>query len=349
MAARESTFVVEDMPQVEGYTIEWVDERGFVLSRRNKIYESPDLRPPFKPLATFPSNYQGLLSINRVFQRLFRYLYYNVIKLEPERFLVTFQKSVGLFEAGRFVPVSGLIRPSRFLRGACAVDRSGSVYLGEYLSNPQRAVIRVYRLPGGARHLEVVHEFEPGSVRHIHGLYRDPFDDSIWLLSGDLEHECRVWRTRDGFKTIETVGEGDETWRAVSIVFREDAAFYGMDAEFRQNYVYKVDRKSLERTRLFEVDGPVYYSTTVGDHLFFGVTAEGCPSQKANRASLWSVDLKDEHERVVSFPKDMFPNILTPGTFHFPLGPGLADRVYCYCNGLSGVHGRTIRITPSSD
>ena len=174
-----SSFLVDDLPQVRGYTVEWVDAEGFILSRRNHLYQSADLKPPFKLLATYPAGYQGLRSHSPLFQRLFRFLYYNVIKLADERLFVTFQKNVGLFEAGKFVPLSGLVRPARILRGACAVDSAGHLYFGEYISNPDRGVIRVYHLAPGARHLEVVHQFQPGTIRHVHGLYHDPYDRSI--------------------------------------------------------------------------------------------------------------------------------------------------------------------------
>ncbi len=341
----ESALEATPFPKVKGYAVEWIDENGFLLSRRNKLYASKDLNRPFSLVGAWPAPlHHRVLSHHRAFQRLFRYFYYNVIRLSENRIFTTFQKSVGLFENGEFVGVTGLVRPSRFLRGACAVDPSGGVYLGEYLSNQDRGVMRVYYLPPGSKHLEVVHQFEPGEIRHIHGLYFDAYENYIWLLTGDLENECNVLRTRDGFKTLETVGCGDETWRTVSMVFREDAVYYGMDAEFRANHVYKIDRKTLERTQLFEVDGPVYYSVNMGDHLVFGVTAEGCPSQKENRAALWAVDQNDKGYMAASYPKDRYPNILMPGTLHFPLGPGMPNKLFCYCLGLQGVDDQTLLI-----
>ncbi len=340
------SFSASEVPAVRGYTIEWVDPAGFILSRRNRLYACDSLTGPRTALAAFPpdTRWHGVVAQFRLGQRLLRYFFYNVLRLSEDRIFVTFQKQVGLFERGEFVPVGGLVRPCRVLRGACSVDAEGGVYFGEYLSNKERGPIRIYRLAPGSRELTVVHEFPAGSVRHVHGLYRDPFDDSMWALTGDREHECGMWRTTDGFESLELVGGGDETWRAVSVLFRERAIYYGMDAEFRQNYLFKLDRRTRTRTRLTEVDGPVYYSAAVGGQLFFGVTAEGCPSQRENRARLFRLDAADAASEVFSYPKDWLPNSLMPGTLHFPQGPVDAGTLYCYCLGLAAMDGRTVAI-----
>jgi hypothetical protein len=153
----------------------------------------------------------------------------------------------------------------------------------------------------------------------------------------DLEHECRVPRTADRLKTLEVIGQGDETWRTVSMVFKPDAVYYGMDEEFRQNHLYKIDRSTLERKQLANVDGPVYYSTQTRSHPFFGVTAEGCPSQVETCASLWAIDSGDDVSRIESFEKDAFPNLFMPGTIHFPLSSGTPESLYCYFLGLKGM------------
>jgi hypothetical protein len=46
--------------------------------------------------------------------------------------------------------------------------------------------------------------------------------DRCIVLTGDAGSECRIMRTEDGFASVETVGEGDETWRAVSVLFDEN-------------------------------------------------------------------------------------------------------------------------------
>ena len=100
-------------------------------------------------------------------------------------------------------------------------------------------------------------------------------------------------RTRDGFESVEVVGEGDESWRCVSVVFTERAIYYATDSEFQRNRIYRLDRISGERREIGEIDGPVYVGKAVGPDVFFCVTAELCPSQIGRSATLWHVDEKD--------------------------------------------------------
>ena len=197
--------------------------------------------------------------------------------------------------------------------------RSGDTYFGEYLANDERGEIRVYRYKPGGDRLEVVYTFPPGSIRHVHGIYLDEFTDSIICLTGDQGSECRMLRTADAFRTVEVIGEGDETWRAVSTLFCEDKFFYGTDAEFRSNQIYEVDRGNLDRKTIADATGTVFYSKRIGEHLFFATTAENAASQKENVAALWHIDPSGNSREVVKFKKDRWNGTLFMfGMIHFP-------------------------------
>lgn len=333
-----------------GWRVEWVDRDEMLLSRGNRLFSGRDLNPPYGLIGSFPCSIQARAAGRfHLARRLLRFFFSNVIRLPDGRILATFQKQIGLFEGTRFTAVQGLLRPCRFLRGGCAVDAEGGVLLGEYLDNPDRSPIRIYRLLPGATKLEVVQEFAAGSVRHIHGIYRDPFEPFLWITCGDRPQECRLMRTDDCFETLETVGQGDETWRAVSLQFRRRCIYYAADAEFRQNHLYRIDRETLNRRVLSPIDGPVYYSTSGASHLFFAVTAEGAASQKRNRASIWSIDVHDQAHRVVAFDKDRYPNAaLGSGILDFPLGPGRSGEVFFNGIGLKNADNRIFALRGSS-
>ena len=341
------------MDPLKGYTVEWADADKYLLSRGDKLFVADELSTPeqFQPFGQIPAGIgQRLGATTRLGQRLLRYMFYNVICLpESDRVFVTFRDRVGLFNGtGEYMPISGLERPSKFLRGCCAVDGVGGVYLGEYRSNGERQEVKIYHLPKGDDQLHVVHTFAPGEVRHVHGLFYDKYDDLLWCTTGDRESECCIMSSRDGFSTLDVVGGGDETWRAVSLVFDQQGVSYGMDAEFCQNKLFTVDRKSGSRAELGKLPGPVYYARTFGDIHLFGITAEGCPSQPYNAASLWQLK-EGSLESVFFYGKDWLPNQFMPGTLHFNLGPGRSDdECFCYMNGLHGVDGRTVKLSRSN-
>lgn len=321
---------VEAVPELKGFTVEWAEEGRFFLSRRNRLFRSSDLKPPFTEFAVINApGWKQLASNFRLAQRLLRFMVTNVVPLGNGDLFVTFDKSVGIIRDGKFQELRGLVRPCRVLRSACAIDENGDIYFGEYLANDERGQMRIYRYSQGDNKLEVVYTFPSNSIKHIHGLYFDEFTRSIFCLTGDNESECQILRSFNGFKTTEIIGQGDETWRAVSVLFDADHFYYGTDAEFRMNHLYKVNRLSLKREILGEVGGTVFYSKRMGDDLYFTTTAENAPSQKENVASVWNVDAEGNCEEVVKFKKDIWhPTLFMFGTIHFPFANKLDGEIY---------------------
>jgi hypothetical protein len=186
-------------------------------------------------------------------------------------------------------------------------------------------------------------------VRHVHGIYRDPYTDRLWCLTGDRGGECRFVTSDDGFRHVEVVGSGNETWRCVSAQFTKEYVYYGTDAEFRPNHIYRLHLSSGQREVLGEIDGPVYYSRAVGGDLFFAVTAELCPSQKGRSATLWHVSDARAPSRVVSFEKDSWPiHYFQVGVLHLSQGPDDGAGFFMHAVGLAGADNRTFRVEPDS-
>ncbi len=104
-----------------------------------------------------------------------------------------------------------------------------------------------------------------------------------------------------------------------------------------------MDRKTQKIKKIAEIDGPVYYSTKVNNQVIFAVTAEGCPSQKENKAVLWKLNENDTISKIQSYDKDIYPIQFIPGTIHF--SNTINDNfIYCYGIGLRGLNHKLIKI-----
>lgn len=340
------TWSVSEEPSLYGYTCEWMGPGRFIFSRRNRIFQSNKPHPPFEYIGHVPlPSLQNIAGTVRPIQRLLRQLVYNVVKLSDGSLFITFGKVVGILKDNSFRPLTGILRPCRVLRSAAAVDQHGHVYFGEYISNSERGPIRIYRYIPGTDRADVVFEFAMGAVRHVHGIYYDKYSKSLWCLTGDVGEECRFSHSLDGFKTVETYGSGNESWRCVSMLFTKQYIYYAMDAEFEQNYLFRIERSTGLRVKLGKIDGPVYYSYMCGQDLFFAVTAELCPSQTEPQASLLHLTAGNSLKQLTSIKKDFFPvKTLLPGTMHFPCGPGLNDQFYFSVLGLKGADNKTFRV-----
>jgi hypothetical protein len=329
-------WIVEAIPELKGYTVEWAEAGNFFLSRRNVLFHSETLKPPFKQIAAIDAPFWKQTASNfRLAQRLLRFMVTNVIQLNNGDLFVTFDKTVGIVRNGKFQILKGLVRPCRVLRSACAVDGNGNIYFGEYLANDERGEMRIYQYKQGSDALEIAYIFPHNSIKHIHGLYQDEFTGSIFCLTGDDEKECQILHSFDGFQTTEIIGEGDETWRAVSILFDKEYFFYGTDAEFRTNQIFKVNRTNLDREPLGEVDGTIFYSKQLGEDLFFTTAAENAPSQKENVAALWHINSEGRCQILTKFQKDRWHKTLFMfGTIHFPFTNKLKDELYFHLVGV---------------
>ncbi len=340
------SWTVEEVSELKGYTIEWAETGSYYLSRRNILFHSNSLKPPFKKIAVIDAPFwKQFAGRFRLTQRLLRFMVTNVVPLGSGDLFVTFDKSVGIIRQGGYSELKGLLRPCRVLRSACASDEKGNIYFGEYLANDERGEMRVYKYAAGGDDLKVIYTFPPNSIKHIHGLYYDKYTGAIYCLTGDAEKECRIIRTFDQFNSFEIVGEGDETWRAVSILFGKENIFYGTDAEFRDNNIYKLDRETLKRESLGEVGGTVFYSKQMGDDLFFATTAENAPSQKENVAALWHAGSDGTCREIVKFKKDFWhPTFFMFGTIHFPFENKLENELYFHLVGVNE-DNRTFRVS----
>ena len=347
-SGREQAFSIERLRAWDGFAPHWVEADGsYWLSRREKIFRAASLGAKPEYCASVPApSLKSLISRLPYAERALRFSVYNIVPRPDGSVFVTFGRSFYTYHDGHWTEVTGTVRPCRVLRGTAAVVPSGDIYFGEYFDNPDRSdEVHVFRIPAGSSEAECVHTFQPGEVRHVHGLHFDPIGQSVWLLTGDLPNECRILETADGFQSVQTVGAGDESWRGISPCFRRDAIFYATDAQFEQNYIYRIDRACRERTPVTEIDGPSYYSAQFGNHVVFCTTAELCPSQKEGSAAMWLVDPAGSANAVGSWQKDLFrshrlADIFQYGIIQLPYG-NLSDAALPFTGtGLRGLNRR---------
>ena len=261
-------------------------------------------------------------------RRLLRKSFYNVLPLKNGGYFVSYGRQLGLIKDKEYIPFTSFDKPFRVLRSAAAMDERGNIFFGEYTSNNDRTPVKIYRYSPDDNKLKIIHEFEAGSIRHIHGIYYDEYAKSLICLCGDIGNENMILSSIDEFKTISVIGGGDESWRAVSVLFTEKYFYYGMDAEYTDNFIIRVDKADYSREKIGKINGPVYYSYKSNNILFFAVTAELCPSHSDKYASLYTIDSTDKLERVLDIKKDLFSvKYFLPGAFYFPAGPGVKNKI----------------------
>jgi hypothetical protein len=191
----------------------------------------------------------------------------------------------------RLPPSSG---PMGVLPSAvCAAE--GTAYLGEYPLDDTTP--RVLRSEDEGRNWHP-HVALP-SVRHVHGVQRDPYTGDRWVTTGDRGDECCIGRLVDG--EFRPVGRGGQEWRAVELSFTPSAVLWGVDSpSVAANRIYRLERAAFdapdpEPTPVFETDGSVYYSAAwdgeTARWVAFSTAVETAPDRTASDGDVGADDV----------------------------------------------------------
>lgn len=227
---------------------------------------------------------------------------------------------------------------------ALCVTKS-AILFGEYGSNSRRLPVPIWSSPDDGRSWAVANRVE--GIRHVHGIYKDPFREVIWITTGDLDGECRLLEASPlTLKESQSYGDGTQVWRAVSLLFRQDAIYWGMDSETQTSYFIRCDRASMTPQFVGQASGPVWYSKRLTDDSFlFQTTVEVGVGVKERESYLFLQTEGDDCMRVAgSFHKDPLPmRFFKFGVIAFAEGGQSRDDFVIFGEGLFGIDGKVLR------
>lgn len=347
-----------EIKELKGSLIDWVDETMIIFSKANLIFSCDHNFKNIKSLGKIPYPiYKRIFTQFQLGKRLLRSNCYNIIPVDNKTLFITFDKEIGVLQEGKWLCLNESDK-YRVLRQGVAYNNQ-KLFWGDYVANHDRSrTINVWAYAYNEKDVKKVFSFPKGAIRHIHGIHQDPYKNSLWVTSGDKPNECKFYETTNQFAELKLQFSGDETWRCVKPIFTEDFIYYASDCEFIANYIYKVDRKTKQRTRLLKINGPCYYSTKVGDYFLFASTAELCPSQNDQLANIYSIHKDtDEIKLIFSGHKDLvFTNkvnnqplanrIFQNGIVNFPTHSTSYNKKYTFFSayGLKNVNYKVFKI-----
>src|SRR5258708_5451295 len=179
----------------------------------------------------------------------------------------------------------------------------GTVFWGEYFDNPQRDEVYIYASLDQGLRWQVAHVFEKGSVRHIHNILYDRWEDCLWIFTGDYGAECRILRVSLDFKTLDEVAGGSQQARAVAAVVSEDGLYFASDTPLEQNCVYYLSRRG-RILRLGSLPSSSIYACKNRSGMFFSTMVEPSHVNPSRSVGLFGSGDGAEWESLANWQKD---------------------------------------------
>lgn len=235
---------------------------------------------------------------------------------------------------------SGEIRSTTPLEGShplalCAVD--GLVYYGVYDVAQGPKTSRVLCSADGGRSWTTVLSV-PG-VRHVHGIFHDPFEDAFWVTTGDSDEESWLLRCSRDFSRVERVLGGSQERRIVQPVFTDRAIYFGSDSPHLDNRIHRYDRGSGRVDDQVRVGSSVFFGANVDGEVFFGTAIEPSWRTHQRRVRLWHRG-RDGWRSIWSGRRPPALSWLCYPRILFPAGSG--DGAHVWWSALGTLHDQRV-------
>lgn len=187
-----------------------------------------------------------------------------------------------------------------------AATPCGKLFWGEYFDNPERNEVHVYASEDAGLTWNVAYTFPPGSIRHIHNICYDRWQNCLWVFTGDYGRECKILRASLDCARIDEVLGGSQQVRAVAALVTDAGLFFASDTPLEQNYIYFLDRNGRV-SEISRISSSSIYGCRNSNGLFFSAMAEPSDVNSARDVRLCASADGSRWDTVASWHKDRWP------------------------------------------
>ena len=238
------------------------------------------------------------------------------------------------------------------------------VYYGEYLSNPKKESVRIFRRsPNGS--WSVAYTFPDGEINHIHSIIQHRNGGSLFILTGDFGEGAAIWEATDGFRNVKRIVSAGQSSRACWMAMQEGKFYFATDTQLDFNYAssFDLNEKDVSKVvKIFPILGSSIYSLSMEGGMIFSTAVEPDeikgnkffalfsrkigPGIICEKAAIYSWVFQGAASLVITAKKDILPfRLFQFGSFQFPSGEPPPDgSFHAYGVGLSKYDNTTIYI-----
>lgn len=339
-----------------------------VLSRHNHIFTADLCLNDVTYICSLPSTniFKKIALKVRLLDRLFRLEMGPAVPLSDiNRFLVCFNGHIFCVDisaraiTSEFLPSTFPRRPLQMLLMQ-SKGYEGVVLCGDYSRNSNYYPVNVYkRVPDGS--WSIVFSFALGEVNHIHGIFEDIDNKSLYILTGDFYHAACIWVSNLDFSDVHPLSRIGQNSRACWVALTGQYLCYATDQQELVNSFCSLDLANNNRFQIhFPIVGSsIYFSSNHSNPIVFSTTVEPTPAEDltlgslfsnqpasgilSNFSCIYSGSLDTGFEIIFKAEKDFLPfNLFQFGSIQFPSGTSdFDDYVHFYCSSLTGLDGNT--------
>jgi len=322
-----------------------IDGQALYASKRNHLYVSYDWGGNFEYIAKYNRPFlRNQVFGHRLTERVAREGFHSLQVLDNETLIAVVRKKILIKKKNDvdFREVFNIKRGSRPLN--LCVSQNGKIYFGEYFDNSIREEVYIYGSDDG-ENWEIVHTFQAGKIRHVHGIFFDPYRKGMWVLTGDTDEESGIWWTPDEFGTLSCLVTGTQQARAVEIIPLQNNLIVPMDTPLEQNFIHSFDTNTLQFSKLASLSGSAFHAR--GDDKLALVTTVVEPStvNKTEHVSVWAGG--NNHWKCIKKIKQDRWSALSYYYFRYPeleIYTGESSPYFfLYGRGITGIDGHMIR------
>ena len=300
------------------------------ISRRYEIFRSDDWGRSWQLDCRAPtSGWKSYASLSSLGARLLRY-YIEALQVLDDGSRVAVARD-GLYRAG-----PGEIRMTRtfkITRGSRPLHLSADgarLLFGEYGDGYEATEVLVYVSEDSGRSWNVGYKFPAGDIRHVHNIVPDPWNNHYWIMVGDFGQQPGIGALSKDLRNIDWLTRGNQESRVVSPIVNEDHLVYGMDSDYDENFIVRLDKQSGKMTKLRQIEGSSLYSARFGSTSVISTCVEKNPACPSRECSLYVSRDGDAWTRIEPHKKDWYNYILFQfGTLVLP---------YAYCDQPKGMY-----------
>ncbi len=261
----------------------------------------------WQPVAVFRTAWRRRLSVtNRLTARLFRDGFHALATLPSGGHVAAIPGAIVTRAPNddEFRVSHKIGRGTRPLHIAAVPD--GAIYWGEYFDNAARDEVHIYGSSDGGRTWSVAYTFPKGAIRHVHNVVHDPWENCLWVLTGDYGNECRILRAAFDFSRVETVLQGNQQARAVALVPMPEGLYFSSDTPQESNFIYLRDRKGM-LSRLAPISSSSICGCRVGERIFFSTMVEPSQVNRDRRVRIYCGSSGAGWRPLLAWRKDRWP------------------------------------------